>query len=149
MYFTQLWYSENRMQYRRILLRHSLNMIKMDRELTLPWWLLSWCLGSLSHCVLCEGSEAEHPFLVPGGLRWVEGEGGEVMVEWPTGNQRKRSLNILGGELAQWESTRPLIQRSSVRFRAWSHTGVMDYDEACFMQLTPGVVQNFPKAVGV
>ena len=27
--------------------------------------------------------------------------------------------------------------------------GVMDYDEACFMHLTPGVVHNFPKAVGV
>ena len=24
--------------------------------------------------------------------------------------------------------------------------GVMDYDEACFMHLTPGMVQNFPKA---
>ena len=23
------------------------------------------------------------------------------------------------------------------------------YDEACFMHLTPGVVHNFPKAVGV
>ena len=33
---------------------------------------------------------------------------------------------------------------------AWvSHTGVMDYDEACIMHLTPGVVYNFPKAVGV
>ena len=30
-----------------------------------------------------------------------------------------------------------------------SHTGVMDYDEACFMHLSPGVVHNFPKAVGV
>ena len=36
-----------------------------------------------------------------------------------------------------------------VRFRARSHTGVTDYDEACFMHLTPGVVHNFPKAVGV
>ena len=27
--------------------------------------------------------------------------------------------------------------------------GVMDYDEACFMHLTPGLVNNFPKAVGV
>ena len=27
--------------------------------------------------------------------------------------------------------------------------GVMDYDEACFVHLTPGVVHNFPKAVGV
>ena len=25
----------------------------------------------------------------------------------------------------------------------------MDYDEACFMHLTAGVVHNFPKAVGV
>ena len=30
-----------------------------------------------------------------------------------------------------------------------SHTRVMDYDEACKMHLTPGVVRNFPKAVGV
>ena len=38
------------------------------------------------------------------------------------------------------------------KFRpAWarSQTGVTDYDEACFMHLTPGVVHNFPKAVGV
>ena len=34
-------------------------------------------------------------------------------------------------------------------FQARSHTGVMDYNEACFMHLTPGVVHNFPKAVGV
>ena len=26
-----------------------------------------------------------------------------------------------------------------------SHTGVMDYDEACFMHLIPGVVNNVPK----
>ena len=38
---------------------------------------------------------------------------------------------------------------SAVRFWAWSDSGVMDYDEACFMHLTPGVVHNFPKAVGV
>ena len=25
----------------------------------------------------------------------------------------------------------------------------MDYDEACFIHLTPGVVHNFPKAVAV
>ena len=30
-----------------------------------------------------------------------------------------------------------------------SYTRVMDYDEACFMHITPGVVHNFPKAVGV
>ena len=41
------------------------------------------------------------------------------------------------------------IQRSPVRFRARSHAGVMDYDEACFMHLTSGVVHTFPKAVGV
>ena len=29
------------------------------------------------------------------------------------------------------------------------YTGVMDYDEAYFMHLTPGVVHNFPKAVDV
>ena len=29
------------------------------------------------------------------------------------------------------------------------HTGVMDYDEACKMHLTPGVFHNFPKAEGV
>ena len=33
--------------------------------------------------------------------------------------------------------------------RARSHTGVMDYEEACFMHLTPGVVHNFKKAVGI
>ena len=42
-----------------------------------------------------------------------------------------------------------LIQRSPVQFRARSHTGVMDYDEGGFMHLTPGVVHNCPKAVGV
>ena len=26
---------------------------------------------------------------------------------------------------------------------------IADYDEACKMHLTPGVVHNFPKAVGV
>ena len=36
-----------------------------------------------------------------------------------------------------------------VRFWAQCHTRVMDCDEACFMHLTPGVVHNFPKAVGV
>ena len=50
--------------------------------------------------------------------------------------------------LQDGRSHRPLIQRSPVRFRG-SHTGVMDYDEACFMHLTPGVVHNFLKAVGV
>ena len=40
-------------------------------------------------------------------------------------------------------------QRSPVRFRAQSHTRVRDNDETCSMHLTPGVVHNFPKAVGV
>ena len=50
---------------------------------------------------------------------------------------------------------RSVVEHSSanskvrVRFRARSHTGVTDYDEACKMHLTPGVVHNFPKAVGV
>ena len=52
-----------------------------------------------------------------------------------------------GGELVvEHSSTNP---RSPVRFQVWSHTGVMDYDESCFVHLTPGVVHNFPKAVGV
>ena len=29
------------------------------------------------------------------------------------------------------------------------HARVMDYDEACFMHVTPGVVRNFPNAVSV
>ena len=36
-----------------------------------------------------------------------------------------------------------------VGFREWSHTWVMDYDEACKMHLTPRVVHNFPNTVGV
>ena len=36
-----------------------------------------------------------------------------------------------------------------VQFRARSHSGLMDYDEACKMHLTPGVVHNFLKAGGV
>ena len=55
---------------------------------------------------------------------------------------------IQGGKLAQWKSTHPLIQRSPVRIRARSNTRFMDYDEACSMHLTSGVVHNFPKAVG-
>ena len=31
----------------------------------------------------------------------------------------------------------------------YSESIAIDYDEACFMHLTPGVVHNFPKAVGV
>ena len=39
--------------------------------------------------------------------------------------------------------------RSTKHFWAQSHCGVMDYDEACFMQLSPEMVHNFLKAVGV
>ena len=46
------------------------------------------------------------------------------------------------------ESTRPLTQRSPVRFWARPHTRGMDYEEACFMHLTPGVVHNFQKGCG-
>ena len=42
-----------------------------------------------------------------------------------------------------------MLKTKYIRFQARSHTGVMDYDEACFMHLTPGVVHNFPKAVSV
>ena len=45
--------------------------------------------------------------------------------------------------------THPLILRSLVRFRAQSQTRVMDYEEACIMHLTPGMVHNFPKPVDV
>ena len=30
---------------------------------------------------------------------------------------------------------------------AWSNAGIMDYDEACFVHLIPGVVHNFPNAL--
>ena len=39
--------------------------------------------------------------------------------------------------------------RHCVSVHSMSNTGVMDYDEACCMHLTPGVVNNFPKAMGV
>ena len=39
--------------------------------------------------------------------------------------------------------------KAPVRFWARSHSRVMDYDEACIMHLTSGVVHNFPKAVDV
>ena len=76
------------------------------------------------------------------------GGGGGNTQDAPQSGGHKASF-IRGGELAQWLSTRPLIQRSPVRFQARSHTGVMDYDEAYFMHLTPGVVHNFLQAVGV
>ena len=56
-------------------------------------------------------------------------------------------IQFVRRELAQWKST--IIQRSPVRFWAWSHTGVVDHDEVCFMHFTPGVVHNFQKTVDV
>ena len=50
--------------------------------------------------------------------------------------------------LVEHSSANPKVT-SAVQFRDRSHTRVMDYDEACIMHLTPGVVHNFPKAVGV
>ena len=72
----------------------------------------------------------------------------EYVLQWTSLNSANLKTNF-EGELAQWQSTHPLIQMFMVRFRARSHTGVMDYDEACFMHLTPGVVHNFSKAVVV
>ena len=60
----------------------------------------------------------------------------------PNANTFSGGIWALRGELAH-----PLIQRSPVQFRARSQTGVTDYDEACKMHLTPGVVHNFLKAV--
>ena len=36
-----------------------------------------------------------------------------------------------------------------VVFSMYLKNKIMDFDEACFMHLTPEVVHNFPKAVGV
>ena len=48
--------------------------------------------------------------------------------------------------MVEYSSTNPKVSGS---IPGQSHTGIMDYDEAYFMHLTPGVVHNFPKAVGV
>ena len=63
----------------------------------------------------------------------------ELFEPFPT--TRKRVSSVI-----EHSSTNPKVLG---RFRARSHTGVMDYDEKRFMQLTSGVVHNFPKAVGV
>ena len=62
----------------------------------------------------------------------------------PYVTSRKKAFAPSGGELPQWYSTHPLIQRSP-RFRVRSHTGVMNYYKACFMHLTPRVVPNFER----
>ena len=46
--------------------------------------------------------------------------------------------------VVEHSSANPKVPSSNL-----SHSRVMDYDEACFMHLTPGVVHNFPNAVGV
>ena len=45
-------------------------------------------------------------------------------------------------------NSRALVQRFQFRFQAWSDAGVIDYDETCFMHLTPGVVHTFLRAFG-
>ena len=42
-----------------------------------------------------------------------------------------------------------ITQRAQSHTGSRSHTGLVDYDEACSMHLTPGVVHNFPEAVSV
>ena len=48
-----------------------------------------------------------------------------------------------------WRRVSSVVEHSSTNPKVPGHTGVMDYDEACFMHLTHGVFHNFPKAVGV
>ena len=47
--------------------------------------------------------------------------------------------------MVEHSSTNPKVP---ARFLAQSQIRVIDYDEACRMHLTPGVVHNFPKTVG-
>ena len=59
--------------------------------------------------------------------------------------------DFLGGKVG-WGPCWVVLAMSSCFSHAmvFGHSNlVMDYDEACFMHLTPGVVHNFPKAVGV
>ena len=49
------------------------------------------------------------------------------------------------GSVVECSSTDSKVQ---VRFRARSDARAVDYNEACFMHLTPGVVCNFPEAIG-
>ena len=67
-------------------------------------------------------------------------------------NYKGVGINSKGGNgrrvnsVVEHSSTNPKV-RGLIQAR--SCTEVMDYDEACFMHLTPGVVHNFPKAVAV
>ena len=56
------------------------------------------------------------------------------------------NVNYMAGKY--YLNSRALVQRFKVRFQAWSDAGVIDYDETCFMHLTPGVVHKFPRAFG-
>ena len=77
------------------------------------------------------------------------------IIESKQGHTSSSSQQLLLEGLRQRSRVSLVVEHSSanpkvpVQFRARSHTGVMDYDEACFMHLTLGVVHNFPKAVGV
>ena len=65
----------------------------------------------------------------------------QVLSTKPHVQKRRRVSSVV-----EHSSTNPKVPGSilgPVSYR------VMDYDEACFVHLTPGVVHNFPKAVGV
>ena len=87
-----------------------------------------------------------------GGALWVKGRGKQRDTEEPKGRKCPTSISYgppvhskgVGG--TQHSSANP---KAPIRFWARSHTGFMDYDKACFMHPTPGVVHNFPKAVDV
>ena len=64
------------------------------------------------------------------------------LTNWKVAHQFVTNLNYSNLNNPPYHSSaNPKVPRS--------HTGVMDYDEAYFMRLTPRVVHNFPKAVGV
>ena len=99
-------------------------------------WSHSWpALGMMEGCVCGEG----------GG--WLSLN--TLMCIWKIQLPRPSVCHQLCSNNTSAFRMRVLIQRSPVRFWAWSQTAVMDYDEASIVHLTPGEVQNFPKAVGV
>ena len=55
------------------------------------------------------------------------------------GRDTRNSAKVVFKTLTKWKTV----------FWARSHTGVIDYDEACSMHFDPVVEHNFPKAVGV
>ena len=48
-------------------------------------------------------------------------------------------------EVVAWAVVNPMPKRRCPRLPQMSHTGVMDYDEACFMHLIPGVAKKYPR----